>query len=63
MKMQELTALSKEELTAKIKSLKEELFKLNAQRYAGSLEKPHMFSVLKRTIARANTLLNKKDTK
>jgi len=63
MKMQELSALSKEELETKIKSLKEDLFKLTAQRYAGALEKPHMFSVIKRTIAQAKTLLNKKDTK
>ena len=63
MKIKELSVLSKDELQAKVKSLKEELFKLTAQRYAGALEKPHMFSAVKRSIAQAETLLHKKDTK
>jgi large subunit ribosomal protein L29 len=58
MKIQELRALSREELTQKEKSLKEELFKLNAQRYSGRVEKPHMFSLIKRDIARIQTILN-----
>ena len=58
MKMQELVALSKEELVQKEKALKEELFKLNQQRYAGRVEKPHMFSLIKRDIARIETILN-----
>ncbi|MBI5144566.1 MAG: 50S ribosomal protein L29, partial [Candidatus Omnitrophica bacterium] len=33
MKIQELRSLSKEELKEKLKTLKEELFKLNQQRY------------------------------
>ncbi|MCG8430300.1 MAG: 50S ribosomal protein L29 [Candidatus Omnitrophica bacterium] len=57
MKIQELRNLSREELLLKEKSLKEELFKLNAQRYTGRVEKPHLFSVYKRDIARIQTLL------
>lgn len=60
MKIQELRSLSKEELLQKEKSLKEELYKLNQQRYGGRLEKPHMFSLLKRDIARIHTILNTK---
>lgn len=57
MKIQELRALSKEELLQKERALKEELFKLNAQRYTGRVEKPHQFLVVKRDIARIKTLL------
>jgi large subunit ribosomal protein L29 len=62
MKAKELRNLTREELMAKEKGLKEELFKLNQQRYAGRVEKPHMFTNLKREIARIETILqeNKK---
>ena len=63
MKTQELHNLSKEELLQKEKSLKEELFKLNMQRYSGRVEKPHMFSLIKRDIARIKTILNEKREK
>ena len=63
MKIQELRALSKDELQVKLKSLKEELVKINLERYAGRVEKPHMFSVVKREIARILTLLNTKKDK
>jgi len=60
MKTKELRALSKEELLQKETNLKEELFKLNQQRFAGRVERPHMFSLLKRDIARIQTILNEK---
>ncbi|MFA5118379.1 MAG: 50S ribosomal protein L29 [Candidatus Omnitrophota bacterium] len=60
MKIQELKNLSKEELVLKEKSLKEELGKLNQQRYTTQPEKPHMFSSIKRDIARIETILNEK---
>lgn len=62
MKTKELLSLSKEELLEKEKSLKEELFKLNMQRYASRVDKPHMFSLVKRDIARIQTVLNAKET-
>jgi len=60
MKAKELRNLSKEELLQKEKAIKEELFKLNMQRYAGRVDKPHMFSLLKRDIARIETILQEK---
>lgn len=60
MKKQDFKSLSREELIAKAKSLSEELAKLNVQRYSGRVEKPHMFSLIKRDIARVNTILNQK---
>lgn len=60
MKAKELRNLSKEELLQKEKTLKEELFKLNLQRYGGRVDKPHMFSLIKRDIARIETILQEK---
>jgi large subunit ribosomal protein L29 len=60
MKTKELRNLTREELLQKGKSLKEELFKLNMQRYGGRVDKPHMFFLLKRDIARIKTILNEK---
>lgn len=60
MKIKELRSLSKEELLQKEKTLKEELYKLNMQRYSGRVDKPHMFSSAKRDIARIQTILHEK---
>jgi ribosomal protein L29 len=59
-KIKDLVDLPRVELLEKEKALKEELFKLNLQRYAGRVEKPHMFSLIKRQIARVQTILNLK---
>lgn len=60
MKIQELRNLEEGELLQKEKSLKDELYKLNQQRYGGRVEKPHMFSVIKKEIARIKTILNQR---
>jgi len=62
-KIKELRNLSHEELEQKEKSLKEELFKLNLQRYGGSVEKPHLFLSVKKDIARIRTILSEKKEK
>lgn len=62
MKIQELRGLSREDLLQKEKSLKEQLYKLNLSRYSGRVDKPHMFSLVKRDIARIRTILNAKNT-
>ncbi len=59
----DLTILTRDELLQKNRSLKEQLFKLNQARYAGSVDKPHQFSVIKREIARIQTLLNAQKVK
>ena len=63
MKKHDYSGLNDGELMEKIKSLKEELFKLNQQRFGGRVEKPHMFSLIRKDIARINTLLGKKGKK
>ncbi|MFA5096279.1 MAG: 50S ribosomal protein L29 [Candidatus Omnitrophota bacterium] len=60
LKAREIINFTKAELRDKEKALKEELFKLNAQRYAGRVEKPHLFSLVKRDLAVVETILNKK---
>ncbi|MCM8795077.1 MAG: 50S ribosomal protein L29 [Candidatus Omnitrophica bacterium] len=60
MKIQELRSLSREELIAKEKTLKEELFKLNLERYEGRLQRPHLFRQVKKDIARIETILHEK---
>ncbi len=62
-KVKDLANLSKDELLGKEKDLKEELFKLNLGRYSGRVEKPHMFSLVKRTIAQIETILHLKERK
>ncbi len=63
MKTEELRNLSKEELWQKERSLKEELFKLISERYAGRVEKPHLVSSVKKDIARIQTILKEKERK
>jgi len=63
MKIKELRLLGNEELRQKEKSFKDELFKLNAERYAGRVEKPHKFSLIKKGIARIQTILHEKKDK
>lgn len=59
-KAKDLRNFSVEELIQKEKALKEELFKLNLQRYGVRVEKPHLFAIVKKDIARINTILNEK---
>lgn len=57
MKTKELRNLTKDDMLLKVKQLKEDLYKLNFQRKAGRVEKPHMFKLIKKDIARLHTLL------
>ncbi len=59
----DLLDLSRQELLDKEKSLKDELFKLSLVRYTGRVEKPHMFSLIKKDIARVQTALSLKKEK
>lgn len=62
-KIIELRNLSKEELLQRETALKEELFKLNLARYGGRVEKPHKFSLIRKDIARIETIFNEKKEK
>ncbi|MFZ5800136.1 MAG: 50S ribosomal protein L29 [Candidatus Omnitrophota bacterium] len=60
MKIKELRELSVEDLQQKERSFKEELFNLNYQRRFGRVEKPHRFRLLRKDIARIQTLIKEK---
>ncbi|MBU1122893.1 MAG: 50S ribosomal protein L29 [Candidatus Omnitrophica bacterium] len=59
MKIKDLKGLSKEELTEKRESLNKQLMELQFKRKVG-VEKPHMFKLIKKDIARILTILGDK---
>ncbi len=60
MKAKELRNLSSEELAAKLKELKEELFNLRFQNAINQLENTHRIADVKKDIARVMTILHEK---
>ena len=61
MKAAELAKLSVEELNAKLKELKSELFNLRFQHAVNQLENPHKIADVKKDIARVMTILHEKN--
>ena len=61
MKAAELNKLSVEELNAKLKELKSELFNLRFQHAVNQLENPHKIADVKKDIARVMTILHEKN--
>ncbi len=57
MKASEIREMSPEERTRKIADLKQELFNLRFQNEIGQLENPQKLKVVKRDIARVNTII------
>ncbi|MDO5435450.1 MAG: 50S ribosomal protein L29 [Clostridia bacterium] len=60
MKANEFTAMTAEQLEAKVKELKSELFNLRFQLATGQLQNTMQLSAVKRDIARAKTILRQK---
>lgn len=60
MKVAEIRALSDEELNAKLKELKSELFNLRFSQATGSLTNPMQLHNIKKDIARINTILRER---
>lgn len=60
MKIAELRGKSKEELTGLVVSSKKELFNLRMQAATGATSNTGRFKEVKKTVARAKTLLNEK---
>ena len=63
MKISEIRELSNEELNAKLKETKEELFNLRFQQATGNLEKPSRIRDLRHTVARLKTVLRERELK
>lgn len=57
MKVKELRALNQNELSAKLKDLKEEYFNLRFQHGVGQLENTSMLSKVRKNIARLETVV------
>ena len=62
MKIKEIRDLNREELKTRKRELKEEIFHLRLQQQSGQLEKPSQIRVLRREIARVETVLTQKAT-
>ena len=60
MKAAELKKMSAEELSAKLKDLKQELFNLRFQHAINQLDNPHKIADVKKDIARVLTVLSEK---
>ena len=58
MKASELRNMSADQLTAKLKELKAELFNLRFQHAINQLENPMRIQTVKREIAKVNTVLS-----
>ncbi|MBR2293474.1 MAG: 50S ribosomal protein L29 [Clostridia bacterium] len=58
---EDLRTMSAEELNAKLKELKEELFTLRFQHAINQLDNPHKIVEVKKNIARVMTVLSEKN--
>ena len=61
MKTTDIRKMSAEELNAKLKELKSELFNLRFQHAINQLENPHRIADVKKDIARVMTILREKN--
>ena len=61
MKVKEIRKLTTEQIVAKIKESKEELFNLRFQQATGNLEKPSRIRDLRHTVARLKTVLRERE--
>ena len=61
MKASEIRELTAEELSAKLKELKTELFNLRFQHAINQLDNPHKIADVKKDIARVMTILQQKN--
>ena len=59
--VEDLRKLSNEELEAKIKESKKELFDLRLKQSTGSLEKPSKIRELRKNVARMQTILKERE--
>ena len=63
MKVKEIRELTTEQIVAKIKENKDELFNLRFQQATGNLEKPSRIRDLRHDVARLKTVLRERELK
>ena len=59
-KTNELRNMTVDEIAQKVDAFKKELFTLRTEAKAGRIEKPHMLKVIRKEIARCETVLKEK---
>jgi large subunit ribosomal protein L29 len=62
MKAAELRKMTVDELTAKVDSLRQEMFNLRFQKEAGQMENPNRIRLLKRDVSRCLTIIEEMKT-
>jgi large subunit ribosomal protein L29 len=60
MKIKELRELTVEELSARVRELRQEMLNLRVQQQSGQLENPARLSVLRREVARMQTIITER---
>ena len=60
MTAKEITALSPDEITTKLRETREQLLQLRLRKQTGQVEKPHLLRSYRKDIARLETVLNAK---
>ncbi len=60
MKLKEIKELTKDELVARKRELRQESFHLRLQQQSGQLEKPSQIRAIRREVARVETVLTQK---
>ena len=60
MKIKELRELTVEELSARVRELRQEMLNLRVQQQSGQLENPARLSVLRREVARVQTIITER---
>jgi large subunit ribosomal protein L29 len=63
MKTKEIRELSKDELITRKRDLRQEVFHLRMQQQSGQLEKPSQLRLIRREVARVETVLTEKNSK
>ncbi len=61
MKVKEIRDMSNDELTRKLKDMKEELFNLRFQAATGQLENPMRIPEVRKSIARIKTIMRERE--
>jgi large subunit ribosomal protein L29 len=63
MTSKEIRDLSPDEINTKLREVRAELLQLRLKKNTGQVEKPHQLRVLRKDIARLETILTQKKTK
>jgi large subunit ribosomal protein L29 len=63
MTLKEIKELAPSEITTKLRSTRDELLQLRLRKHTGQVEKTHTIRVLRKDIARLETLLTEKKSK